>query len=73
MRRALRMAGYDVLRFDPGGLTVREHLAALLPRLGVDCVLDVGAHRGEFGRLLRTAGSGDASCRSSRPRRTPTN
>jgi FkbM family methyltransferase len=41
VRRVFRMTGYDVM---------------LLPRLGVDCVLDVGAHRGEFGRLLRTAG-----------------
>lgn len=50
------MTGYDVMRFVPDGLTVKEHLATLLPRLGVDCVLDVGAHRGEFGSLIRASG-----------------
>jgi FkbM family methyltransferase len=33
-----------------------EHLAALLKTYEVDCVLDVGAHVGEFGIALRNAG-----------------
>ena len=33
-----------------------EHLAALLEMYEVDCVLDVGAHVGEFGSALRHAG-----------------
>ena len=32
---------------------VAEHLEALFRRLEIDCVLDVGAHLGQFGRLLR--------------------
>ena len=31
-------------------------LRALIERIGVNCVIDVGAHRGEYGRLLRNAG-----------------
>lgn len=33
-----------------------EHLAALLKMYEADCVLDVGAHVGEFGTALRNAG-----------------
>ena len=33
-----------------------EHLSALLETYEVDCVLDVGAHVGEFGSALRQAG-----------------
>ena len=32
------------------------HIAAVLDMYGVNCVLDVGAHRGEFAQLLRDAG-----------------
>jgi len=33
-----------------------SHLAGLLPRLGVNCVLDVGAHWGEYATSLRRLG-----------------
>lgn len=33
-----------------------EHLAWVLRELGVNCVLDVGGNRGQFGRRLRDAG-----------------
>ncbi len=33
-----------------------EHLAEVLERAGIDCVLDVGAHLGQFGELLRRVG-----------------
>ena len=35
-----------------------EHIAALLGMYRVNCVIDVGAHRGEYGQRLRAAGYG---------------
>ena len=32
------------------------HSSGLLPDLGVTCVLDVGAHHGEYGEMLRGIG-----------------
>ena len=56
-RRALRSAGFDVVRYprdDEGKLGA--HLLELFERLGIDCVLDVGAHWGEYGSMLRAWG-----------------
>src|SRR3954466_3169942 len=39
------------------------HVAALLDLHGINCVLDVGAHRGQFALLLRDAGTrGHVAC-----------
>jgi FkbM family methyltransferase len=54
--RLFRLLGFDLVRHYEPGLTVETHLRALLPMLGVDCVIDVGAHWGEFGLRLRDAG-----------------
>jgi FkbM family methyltransferase len=54
VRRALHSVGYDVVRFAHD---IREHhLLALFSRMGVNCVLDVGAHVGNTGLLLRAQG-----------------
>ncbi len=37
-------------------MALRSHLGLLLPRLGINCVLDVGAFDGEYGRFVRAAG-----------------
>ena len=37
-------------------LVLRDHLALLFDRYAVDCVLDVGANRGQYGHELRQAG-----------------
>ena len=55
-RRLLRSIGFDLIRFGPQGTTLPMRLATLLPRLGIDTVVDVGAHWGEFGLLLRDSG-----------------
>jgi FkbM family methyltransferase len=56
--RIARRFGLEIMRTYRPGLTVETHLRTLLPLLGIECVLDVGGHRGEFGSLLRSAGYG---------------
>jgi FkbM family methyltransferase len=49
---AMRWFGIDVGRHHPGD----RELVRLLARYEIDVVLDVGAHRGDFGAMLREAG-----------------
>src|SRR5262245_13203040 len=56
VQSVFRTAGFTLERADPAGITLIEHLRALLPRLGVDVVIDVGAHQGEYARRVRDAG-----------------
>ena len=55
-RRLLRRTGYAVVWRNPRGYSLPTHLIGLFEHLGVDCVLDAGAHFGEYGRLLRQYG-----------------
>jgi FkbM family methyltransferase len=41
---------------DPYSLAYREHLSRVVAKLGIDCVLDVGSYRGDFGSQLRRNG-----------------
>ena len=50
-KRALRRLRIYVSLGPPDILT--EHLRLLFQTLGINCVIDVGAHYGEFGRQLR--------------------
>ncbi|AYG81948.1 hypothetical protein DWB77_04116 [Streptomyces hundungensis] len=52
LRRLVRRLGVDVVRHRPGG----RELVRLLGRYEIDLVLDIGAHRGDFGADLREAG-----------------
>ena len=52
VRAALRSAGFDIVRYPPFG----GDLVALMDARRVDCVLDVGAFHGTFGRMLRDLG-----------------
>lgn len=61
LKGAIRRLGFDVVRHPvPDWLIAevnyRRHLIRLLSRLNIDCVLDVGGHRGTFGTLLREIG-----------------
>jgi FkbM family methyltransferase len=49
--------GYDLKRKRRNVHAVLErHVARLCAKLDVDCVIDVGANRGQYGRRLRAAG-----------------
>jgi FkbM family methyltransferase len=54
----LRRAGFDVGRWPrrPDGDVLGWTLAAVLAAHRVNCVLDVGANRGQFGQQIRTLG-----------------
>ena len=54
-RRTARRLGLDIVR-SPNEHTIGGHLAYMLHRMKVDCVLDVGAHVGGYGKNLRLAG-----------------
>lgn len=64
IKRALRKAGYDVVRYDPLLDIVRFDLAGhylvkrktLLDLYRIDIVLDVGANTGQYAELLRAIG-----------------
>jgi FkbM family methyltransferase len=55
IKRTLRHLGYDLVRY-PSRETYGEHVRELLKTLDIDLVLDVGAHHGEYGLLLRELG-----------------
>ena len=50
-KKAFRRLGIYVYQTPPDNMT--EHLRALFQSLGINCVIDVGAHYGEYGRRLR--------------------
>src|SRR5215211_9111177 len=51
----LRRVGYDIAPY-PQMYGLEGHLNVLFRHLKINCVLDVGAHEGEFGRMLRRMG-----------------
>lgn len=54
LRQVLGKVHLHVTRTPPD--TLGTYLSQLLQRLNIDCVLDVGAHFGEYGRFLRGIG-----------------
>ncbi|MBK7927432.1 MAG: FkbM family methyltransferase [Bryobacterales bacterium] len=57
VNRGLRALGYEIVRFPaPNWVRNRQLMRVLFPRLGIDCVLDVGANQGQFGLTLRESG-----------------
>lgn len=55
LKRALARLGYHLERF-PCCNTLDAHLLRLVTTLKINCVLDVGAHRGDYGLQLRGLG-----------------
>lgn len=60
LRRAVRNGfnalGYEVVRFPVHYNTLWDHLKEIIGRQRVDCVIDVGAHFGEYATQLRRLG-----------------
>ncbi|HEX2685591.1 MAG TPA: FkbM family methyltransferase [Kofleriaceae bacterium] len=52
IQKAVRAVGLHVGRYPPVD-SLAYHLKTLLRELAIDCVLDVGAHEGEFAGFLR--------------------
>lgn len=52
LQKAARVVGLHVGRYPPVD-SLAYHLKTLLRELEIDCVLDVGAHQGEFAGFLR--------------------
>lgn len=55
IQRWMRRLGYSVVPLS-SPTSHEGHLKRLLQELDIDCVIDVGAHAGEFGALLRSIG-----------------
>ena len=55
IQRRVRALGYDISEYVEQS-TLGSHLETLFARRAIDCVLDVGAHHGEYGRYLRRMG-----------------
>jgi len=55
IQKAVRSVGIHVGRYPPVD-SLAYHLRVLLRELAIDCVIDVGAHQGEFAGSLRELG-----------------
>ena len=58
IKRGARQLGYHIGRWPPER-SLAEHIGELFRLLPIDCVFDVGAHRGEYGAFLRELGYAD--------------
>lgn len=58
LRRFVRALGWDVVRYPNPTGSLGPHLLILFEQARTDCVLDVGAHWGEYGAMLRESGYG---------------
>jgi FkbM family methyltransferase len=56
LRTLVRRLGFDIVRYPNLTGSIGPHLLAVFERMRIDCVLDVGAHWGEYAALLRSSG-----------------
>lgn len=57
IRRLARSAGYDIVPYPlPDAMFLAHHLSELFALLDINLLIDVGAHRGEFGSFARGLG-----------------
>lgn len=55
IKKAFAMSGYEIVGTENAG-TLSGHLKQVFDLLDINCVLDVGANEGQYGRLLRKMG-----------------
>jgi len=55
IRKIFWSLGIDLVKYDPDN-SLASYIRMLVRELDIDCILDVGAHRGEFATGLRTFG-----------------
>lgn len=55
IQRVLNRMGYQILPFPPPH-SYERHILELFAALAVNCIIDVGAHEGEFYQLMRQIG-----------------
>lgn len=51
-----RLFGFELLHIRKDQPVLGSHLRQLFGKLGIDCVLDVGANQGQYGAMLRRIG-----------------
>lgn len=57
VQRVLKSVGLELVEYPPRDWTAgRNILRNVLAKLAIDCVLDVGANRGQYGSMLRDIG-----------------
>lgn len=56
VRQYLRAYGWEIHRFNPHGSLCNYLCSMVFPFLEINCVIDVGAHHGEYGAMLRRGG-----------------
>jgi FkbM family methyltransferase len=57
LRPFIRRHGYDLIRYPmPEWYLLRDGLAEIFSTLRINCVIDVGANRGQYGEFLRNMG-----------------
>lgn len=55
-KEVARLFGWELLHIRKDQPSLDSHLRQLFARLGIDCVLDVGANQGQYGTMLRKSG-----------------
>lgn len=55
-RRLLNRAGFEIVRRQYANTDVAQHLRNIIAHYEIDCILDVGANVGQYGKMLRLLG-----------------
>lgn len=56
IRKLANLAGYDFIKLKKQHSRIETHLPNIIERYGINCVIDVGANRGQFASRIRSGG-----------------